>query len=58
MSGGWWWPGLLIEVVLFLILVMAATWFLTKWTFRHMDELVDERIHEHEAHDHRHEESE
>lgn len=53
MTGGWWWPGFLIQLAIFLTLVMGMTWALTRWTFRHMDERIDERIHEHEDHDHR-----
>jgi hypothetical protein len=47
-SGGWWWPGFLIQLAVFLTLVMGMTWALTRWTFRHMDEHIDARIRDHE----------
>ena len=46
-SGGWWWPGFLIELAIFLTLLMAFTWWLTNWLLRRSDSQFEERWDEH-----------
>ena len=41
---GWWWPGFLVQLGIFLTLVMAFIWWFTNWALRHIDKRIDEQL--------------
>lgn len=55
----WWWPGFLIQFVLFLGALIGFVWWFTKWSTQHVDrhlnEIEEERLQKEER---QHEEEE
>lgn len=43
-GGGWWWPGFLIQLAVFLTLIMGFIWWATHWALRHIDKRIDEQM--------------
>jgi hypothetical protein len=41
MDGGWWWPGLLIQLAVFLTVVCGFVWWATWWSVNHVEKHID-----------------
>jgi hypothetical protein len=44
MVTGWWFPGLMIQLLIFLIILMVFTWWLTLWSVKHVEKHIDLKL--------------